>query len=121
MSRNSYILYYNISLIKIVYSLNYQMRSRHPDRLRERWNAELEQSGSVRAAPREVLRPVAEVELAALVRAAAKLRVVGAGHSFMPLCATDGLLLNLEALEGGIEVASDRRTVTAPRAGASSG
>ena len=42
-------------------------------------------SGSVTASG-EVARPQSEDELAALVRSANKLRVTGAGHSFMPLC-----------------------------------
>lgn len=71
-------------------------------------------SGSVKAAPAEFRRPTTEAELAELVRRARKVRVVGAGHSFMPLCETDGLLLSLEALDGELEVSADRRTVSAP-------
>jgi len=41
-------------------------------------------------------------------------RVTGAGHSFMPLCATDGLLVSLENMAGSLVVAPDRRTITAP-------
>jgi FAD-linked oxidoreductase len=71
-------------------------------------------SGSVKARPAELARPKDEATLQDLVRRAGKVRVVGAGHSFMPLCATEGLLLSLEDLEGALEVAADRRTVTAP-------
>lgn len=71
-------------------------------------------SGSVRATPAQVARPRTEAELAALVRGAEKVRVVGAGHSFMPLCETDGLLLSLDDLEGALEISPDRKTVTAP-------
>jgi FAD-linked oxidoreductase len=71
-------------------------------------------SGSVTAQPDRFARPTTEAELAGLVRAARKVRVVGAGHSFMPLCATDGLLLDLSALESEIEVADDRESVWAP-------
>jgi FAD-linked oxidoreductase len=71
-------------------------------------------SGSVTARPEQSARPITELQLAGLVRAACKVRVVGAGHSFMPLCATDGLLLDLSALEGDIEVAGDRASVWAP-------
>jgi len=71
-------------------------------------------SGSVKAEPAQVARPRTVGDLQALVRDARKARVVGAGHSFMPLCETDGLLLNLEDLAGRVTVASDRRTVTAP-------
>lgn len=71
-------------------------------------------SGSVRATPREVARPRTESELAAAVSRAHKVRVVGAGHSFMPLCETDGTLLSLSELEGGIELNADKTRVWAP-------
>ena len=71
-------------------------------------------SGSVEAQPRLIARPHTEAELSRLVLEADAVRVVGAGHSFMPLCATDGLLLNLADLEGELVVAPDRQTVDAP-------
>lgn len=71
-------------------------------------------SGSVTASPAGIERPTTLAALQALVREASAVRVVGAGHSFMPLCATDGLLLNLADLEGVINVAPDRATVSAP-------
>jgi FAD/FMN-containing dehydrogenase len=40
--------------------------------------------------------------------------VVGAGHSFMPLCETGDLLLNLSDYEGRGPIAPDRKTVWAP-------
>lgn len=70
-------------------------------------------SGSV-AAPVAVTRPQSEDELAALVRAATKVRATGAGHSFMPLCASNDLLLGLDELPGEIIVAPDRRTARIP-------
>lgn len=70
-------------------------------------------SGSV-AAPVAVTRPQSEDELAGLVRAATKVRATGAGHSFMPLCASNDLLLGLDDLPGGIVVAPDRRTARIP-------
>lgn len=71
-------------------------------------------SGSVEARPQQIARPRTEAELAALVQGARKLRVVGAGHSFMPLCATDGTLVSLAELEGGVEISADRTRVWAP-------
>ncbi|KRA61392.1 FAD-linked oxidoreductase [Caulobacter sp. Root656] len=71
-------------------------------------------SGSVAASPRLVARPRDAGELALLIGQAGKVRVVGAGHSFMPLCQTDDLLLSLSDYEGAIEVAPDRKTVWAP-------
>lgn len=70
-------------------------------------------SGSV-AAPVAVTRPQSEDELAALVRSAVKVRATGAGHSFMPLCASNDLLLGLDDLRGEIRVAADRRTARIP-------
>jgi FAD-linked oxidoreductase len=57
-------------------------------------------SGSVVAAPARIAVPRSEDELAAVVRGATRLRAVGAGHSFAPLCATDGTLVRLDELEG---------------------
>ena len=71
-------------------------------------------SGSVRAQPREVARPKSESELAGFVKRAGRLRVVGAGHSFMPLCETDGVLVSLADLEGGIELNATRTRAWAP-------
>ena len=71
-------------------------------------------SGSVSATPREIARPKTEAELARIVARAAKLRVVGAGHSFMPLCETDGTLVSLAHLEGAVELSADRTRAWAP-------
>jgi FAD-linked oxidoreductase len=71
-------------------------------------------SGSVSATPAQIVRPADEAELSAIVRRADKVRVVGAGHSFMPLCETDGVLISLAGMAGGLEVAADRKTVLAP-------
>lgn len=70
-------------------------------------------SGSV-AASVAVTRPQSEDELADLVRNATNIRATGAGHSFMPLCESDELILNLENLPGQISVAADRRTARIP-------
>jgi len=71
-------------------------------------------SGSVTATPREIARPKGLSELSQIVARAAKVRVVGAGHSFMPLCETDGVLLQLDALEGELTVNSDKTRAWAP-------
>jgi FAD-linked oxidoreductase len=71
-------------------------------------------SGSVVAQPSAIESPKTEAELQRLVAGAAKVRVAGTGHSFMPLCATDGLLLSLSQLEGELEVADDGQSVWCP-------
>jgi FAD-linked oxidoreductase len=71
-------------------------------------------SGSVTANPARLATPRTEGELAEIIRAARKVRVVGAGHSFMPLCETDGALVSLSELEGAIEISADRTRVWAP-------
>lgn len=71
-------------------------------------------SGSVAASPRLIAKPRDAGELASLVGQAEKVRVVGAGHSFMPLCETSDLLLNLSDYQGAVEIAPDRETVWAP-------
>jgi len=79
--------------------------------LGERWR---NWSGSVEARPQRITRPRTDAELADIVRTARKLRVVGAGHSFMPLCETDGALVSLSELEGGVDISADRTRAWAP-------
>lgn len=69
-------------------------------------------SGSVTAAG-QIARPHSEDELAMLIRGATKLRVTGAGHSFMPLCESE-LIVNLDDLAGEMHVAADRQTARIP-------
>jgi FAD/FMN-containing dehydrogenase len=61
-------------------------------------------AGNVRATPRIVVTPGSIAELPAVVVEAARrgerVRVAGAGHSFAPLCATNGTLLDLSRLAG---------------------
>ena len=71
-------------------------------------------SGSVTATPEQVVRPRTEEELATIIRSSRRVRVVGSGHSFMPLCETDGMLIDLQDLEATLIVAHDRATVWAP-------
>ena len=71
-------------------------------------------SGSVHAAPGEIAAPRTEAELAGLVSRSRKVRVVGAGHSFMPLCETDGALVSLAELDGDVEVSADKTRAWAP-------
>ena len=71
-------------------------------------------SGSVAANPAQIASPKTEAELSEIVRTARKVRVTGAGHSFMPLCATDGALLKLDDLEGDIEPGADATRIWAP-------
>lgn len=71
-------------------------------------------SGSVTAQPRRIASPRDEDELAALLRDCEKARVVGAGHSFMPLCSTKDTLIRLDAMEGDLIVAPGRDRVSAP-------
>lgn len=71
-------------------------------------------SGSVVAHPARQFAPQSEVELAAAVVAATEVRAVGAGHSFMPLCDTAGLLVSLAEMPGSLTVAADRETARVP-------
>jgi len=58
-------------------------------------------SGGVVCKPRAVVAPKDELELAAAVRTAvAPVRVPGTGHSFTPLNATDGTIVDLAAFTG---------------------
>jgi FAD-linked oxidoreductase len=71
-------------------------------------------SGSVVGHPSERRSPRTPAELSAVIRDAPKVRMVGAGHSFTPLCETHGVLLSMAAYEGAVEIAPDRKTVWAP-------
>jgi len=58
-------------------------------------------SGGVTALPQAIVQPADEAELArVLAQAPAPVRVTGTGHSFTPLCATDGTLVSLDAMQG---------------------
>lgn len=70
-------------------------------------------SGHVRSTPQQWLKPTDMNELAnALQVSAGRVRVVGKGHSFTPVAATDGTLLSLDAISGTV-LSSDRNTGTA--------
>jgi FAD-linked oxidoreductase len=73
-------------------------------------------SGSVSCHPLEIVYPDSLPKLAEIVRHAnatgQKIRVVGAGHSFTPLVATEGLLLSLDRLTGVDSVDQERHQAT---------
>ena len=73
-------------------------------------------SGSVRANPSDIASPTSEAELQSVVAEAAVLRqnvrVAGTGHSFVPLCATDGVLVSLDNLQGLVSVNAGDSTAT---------
>ncbi len=73
-------------------------------------------SGWVRATPSSMVEPASEAELTAGVRAASgPVRVVGSGHSFTPLCQTEGTLISLDRMQGvvGVDRVANRATVRA--------
>jgi FAD-linked oxidoreductase len=58
-------------------------------------------SGGVVSKPKAIIAPKDEVELAQAVRQGiAPVRVPGTGHSFTPICATDGTLIDASAFNG---------------------
>jgi FAD-linked oxidoreductase len=73
-------------------------------------------SGSVTSTPHTIVTPTTEAELTAVLKQAATvgrhIRVVGTGHSFVPLCATDDLLISLDNLQGLISAAPEEQTAT---------
>lgn len=76
-------------------------------------------SGRIRCTPSEIVLPTCEDEIVAAVRAAERarrtLRVCGSGHSFTPLVATDGVLLELDGWQGveSSDAAACRATIRA--------
>ncbi|HKP56899.1 MAG TPA: D-arabinono-1,4-lactone oxidase [Polyangiales bacterium] len=71
-------------------------------------------SGSVRTHPERVVRPRGMHEVRDAVRQARKIRVVGAGHSFAPLCDTRDTLLDLSDLPGTLELSATGDSAWAP-------
>jgi len=71
-------------------------------------------SGNVTSTPNIMAAPGTEADLIALLKqhAAHTVRVVGTGHSFMPLCATDELLISLDNLQGLIHASPLDGTAT---------
>jgi FAD/FMN-containing dehydrogenase len=71
-------------------------------------------SGRVACQPARFVRPTSEAELCEAVRGAAGsgLRVAGTGHSFTPLCATEGTLLSLDDWQGVVAIDPARRQAT---------
>ncbi len=58
-------------------------------------------SGNVRATPRQIVRPSDEAELGDIIRTApGPVRIVGSGHSFTPLVASEGTILDLGGFSG---------------------
>lgn len=73
-------------------------------------------SGGVVCKPRQIVAPKDEVELAAAVRQApGPVRVPGTGHSFTPLNATDGTIVDLAAFTGvrGLDPGRETATIAA--------
>jgi FAD-linked oxidoreductase len=70
-------------------------------------------SGGVTCKPRKVVSPKDEVELAAAIRQAdGPVRTPGTGHSFTPLNASDGTLIDLAAFTGLKAADAERQTAT---------
>ena len=70
-------------------------------------------SGGVTCKPRKVVSPKDEVELAAAIRQAdGPVRTPGTGHSFTPLNASDGTLIDLAAFTGLKAADTERQTAT---------
>jgi FAD-linked oxidoreductase len=70
-------------------------------------------AGDVRWRPTRIDRPRSEDDLAAAVRASQlPIRVLGAGHSFTPLAATDQVTVQLDDLAGLVAVDRQRQQAT---------
>ena len=73
-------------------------------------------AGNVAAQPRRIVRPRDEGEIVSAVESAARagevVRVVGTGHSFVPIVATDGCLISLDDHAGFEDFDRDALTAT---------
>src|SRR2546423_14493048 len=71
-------------------------------------------SGSERSSPARIVRPRTRAEVAAaIVDGPGPVRVAGAGHSFSAGAATDGTLLQLDALDRVLDADGERVRVEA--------
>jgi L-gulono-1,4-lactone dehydrogenase len=66
-----------------------------------------------RCAPERIERPAGEDELAAVVAAAERVKVVGAGHSFTDIACTDGVMVDLTRMNRVLAVEGHDVTVEA--------
>jgi xylitol oxidase len=69
-------------------------------------------AGNIDFSPARVQRPTTVDEVRRIVAATDQVKVLGSGHSFNRIADTKGELLVLDGLPRGVEVATDRRTVT---------
>src|SRR5579863_1550563 len=78
----------------------------------ERWQ---NWSGSVKAQPRQVVKPGSINELKQRISVFARdgrhVRVVGSGHSFTPLAQSNDVLMSLDNLQGIISIDAERGVV----------
>ncbi|MEZ4400288.1 MAG: D-arabinono-1,4-lactone oxidase [Kofleriaceae bacterium] len=68
--------------------------------------------GNVRFRPRQVARPRDRAEVAAVVRSAARVRAVGAAHSWSPAIVTDDTLVTLARMRAPLALDRERMQVT---------
>jgi FAD-linked oxidoreductase len=77
-------------------------------------------AGNETCRPHQISCPASESEVADIVRRAARdgrrVRARGAGHSFSPLCLTDGILLGLDRINHLVPDPASRTVVTGPGA-----
>jgi FAD-linked oxidoreductase len=70
-------------------------------------------SGHVRATPAQIVVPADEAALREAVRAGpGPVRVTGSGHSFTPVCQTDGTMVSLDRMQGLVSMDRDRGVAT---------
>jgi FAD/FMN-containing dehydrogenase len=70
-------------------------------------------AGNHACSPRATVSPASEAEVQALVRGADGVRCVATGHSFSPVCMTDGTLVRMDRLQGVLHADPGSGRVTA--------
>lgn len=73
-------------------------------------------SGHLKWSPEKVFRPTTEGEIIEIVRQALsakkKVRLIGSGHSFTPLCVTTDFLISLDDYQGLISIDAEQQQAT---------
>ncbi|MHA3702624.1 FAD-binding protein [Jatrophihabitans sp. YIM 134969] len=71
-------------------------------------------AGNVTFTPTELIRPTEVSELQELVASSRRIRALGSGHSFNRIVDTDGVLVAVRDLAGGIEIDAETGAATVP-------
>lgn len=68
---------------------------------------------NIKSSSTNYFQPKTEEEIITIIKTNSKIRVVGSGHSWSPLCITKGILLNLDFYNKILEINKETKQVRA--------